>query len=409
MPLQCGEVMTVAHMQRCPHPHQTAMVKEMALEHPSVRILLGSTDQEILDAVEQVYRGQYKMVLSVLPCQCQDQSMVKLHEELGQCLVRAALCGAMRTAWSLSRGRRHSWALSSSWARSPSAESRRKEVAKWLRGDSLMRNSWPYSRCSRRRVQQHQSQSPGHQQTSEAPPQLSMRPHRHTPPSPIPLYWHCMDEWLHHSLSKLHLQPQWQESRRRGLAGHGQTMLQWCHRMPPFPTRISNRVFTPGPCKETGPFQPGWHTAITHWLDLLLMCGLTLHAHLSPQPQVFHGHLSMVLTSIMPTLLEEPSQRLAPLHQASLQLPVKLGSDVEYTRPHKVLWVVDPGAHGQEQAAPLLVVRFQVLYIYITGWLNDGMVQQIARKQAVALRLPAVQEEVVGWWEAPLGVHDLGW
>ena len=36
------------------------------------------------------------------------------------------------------------------------------------------------------------------------------------------------------------------------------------------------------------------------------------------------------------------------------------------------------------------------------------MVQQIARKQTVAFRLPTVQKEVVGWWEAPLNIHSLG-
>ena len=44
----------------------------------------------------------------------QEQFMAKLHEELGQCLVRARLCGVMGTAQSLSRGRRHSQACSSS-------------------------------------------------------------------------------------------------------------------------------------------------------------------------------------------------------------------------------------------------------------------------------------------------------
>ena len=63
--------------------------------------------------------------------------MTKLHEELGQCLIRAGLHGAMGTAQFLSQGRRCSWAHSSSKAGSPWAESGRKEVAKWPRGDSM--------------------------------------------------------------------------------------------------------------------------------------------------------------------------------------------------------------------------------------------------------------------------------
>ena len=37
------------------------------------------------------------------------------------------------------------------------------------------------------------------------------------------------------------------------------------------------------------------------------------------------------------------------------------------------------------------------------------MVQQIARKEAVAFRVPAVQEEVASWWEAPMSIGSLGW
>ena len=95
------------HMQRHPNLQQTAMIKEMAPEHPSGRTLLESTDQEILDVFEQVYRGQYEVVPSILPHRCQDQFITKLHEELGQCLVRAGLSIVMGTAHSLYRGRRH--------------------------------------------------------------------------------------------------------------------------------------------------------------------------------------------------------------------------------------------------------------------------------------------------------------
>ena len=44
----------------------------------------------------------------------------------------------------------------------------------------------------------------------------------------------------------------------------------------------------------------------------------------------------------------------------------------------------------------------------ITGRLTNNMIQQITRKQAVASRLPTVQEEVVGWWEASLSICGPG-
>ena len=36
------------------------------------------------------------------------------------------------------------------------------------------------------------------------------------------------------------------------------------------------------------------------------------------------------------------------------------------------------------------------------------MMQQATRKQAMAFRLPTVQEEVAGWWEAPMSICGLG-
>ena len=58
--------------KKAPYPQQTDMAKEMAQEHPSIRIPVGSTDQKILDVMEQVYRGQYEVAPTVLPCRCQD-------------------------------------------------------------------------------------------------------------------------------------------------------------------------------------------------------------------------------------------------------------------------------------------------------------------------------------------------
>ena len=159
----------------------------MAPRNPLVRTFLGSTDQEILEVAAQVYRGQYEVAPSILHCRHQDQFMAKLYEELSKHLVRVGLCGATGTAWSLSRGRRHSQTHSPSQTRSPLVDSRRKEVAKGPRGDSLIRSLWSHSRHNRIREWQHQSQSPGHQQPNETPPWASMRrPHRHTLMSPFP-------------------------------------------------------------------------------------------------------------------------------------------------------------------------------------------------------------------------------
>ena len=218
--------------------NRSTMAKETAPEHLSVRTLLGSTDKEILDVAEQVYRRKYEVVPSILPCRHQDQFMAQLHKELGQHLVRARIHGMTGTARSLSRERRHSQAHSSSQARSPSAKSRRKDLAKQLRGDSLVRSSQPCSRHSKSRAWQHQSQLPGHQQPSGAPPWASTRrPHRSTLPCPSPLCPHHEDEQLHCFLSKLHLQPQWQESRRRGLARCSQTALWYMPQDTPIPCK----------------------------------------------------------------------------------------------------------------------------------------------------------------------------
>ena len=102
----------------------------------------GIKDEEIFEIAEQVHWGQYEALLSMLPYQ---------HQELGQDLTRAGLWEATRTGRSLSRGRRCSHVYSSPQVRSPLKDNRRK-VARWQRGDSLMRSSWAHSRHSRSRA-----------------------------------------------------------------------------------------------------------------------------------------------------------------------------------------------------------------------------------------------------------------
>ena len=60
------------HLRMGHHSQQTAMAEEMASEHPSIRTLLGSPNQEILGVAEQVYMGYYELAPSVFTC-WQDQ------------------------------------------------------------------------------------------------------------------------------------------------------------------------------------------------------------------------------------------------------------------------------------------------------------------------------------------------
>ena len=76
---------------KMPHSHQTAMTEETAPEQPSVRSLLGSTDEEILEIAVQMYQGQYEAVPSILPCQYKEPFLAELHKDLGWYLRRAGL------------------------------------------------------------------------------------------------------------------------------------------------------------------------------------------------------------------------------------------------------------------------------------------------------------------------------
>ena len=117
-----------------------------------------------------------------------DQFMVKLHEELSKCLVKASLQSAMATAWSLSNVRRHLWAHFSSHARPSSAEGRRElpsdQVTPCQEAHGLIAETVEVE-CSNR----------VHCQIAHKPPSwASRRPHRHTSPFPSPLHPLCKDE-----------------------------------------------------------------------------------------------------------------------------------------------------------------------------------------------------------------------
>ena len=63
----------VAAMEKKEHPRHSQgpepETAELAPEHPSMWTLLGSPDKEILEVVEQVYRGELAVVPCVLPHQ----------------------------------------------------------------------------------------------------------------------------------------------------------------------------------------------------------------------------------------------------------------------------------------------------------------------------------------------------
>ena len=52
--------------------------------------------------------------------------------------------------------------------------------------------------------------------------------------------------------------------------------------------------------------------------------------------------------------------------------------------------------------------EFRSLYKDFPDGLTNDLVPQSARKHAMAFRLTAVQEEIMGWWAAPLSIHGLG-
>ena len=231
-------------MWRCPLSHQTAMAKETALVCPSVRSLLGCTNDEILEVAEDVYQWWYQVVLSILPCQCQDQLMgtstgswanswwglasVTLQPQTGP------YPGVEHTA---SLGLIHPW-----W-----------EHAKWPWGDFMMGHSWSRSRHSHNRSWQqwHQSPSLGDPLQSEVHSEASRKETtRHVSPSLSPLHSQCRDEQLHSSFSSLYLQPQQQESPEREASPMQLEIAQTC--------TAEWSHFPPGSTIECSPQGPIW-------------------------------------------------------------------------------------------------------------------------------------------------------
>ena len=260
------------HMWRHPHSHQTAMAKETALEHQLVRALPESTDQEILDVAEQGTRGNMRWHQAYSPASTRINSWQNSTKSWASCLVRAGLCGATGTAWSLSRWTRCSCAYLSSWARSPSVESRRKEVAKqprgWLPDEELMAPQQTHQEQSAAAPEPVTGTPTSKQGTSLGLPQET---HRCVLLSPSPPHPHCTDEQLHHSVIKLHLQPQQQESTKRGVSQmQPESTPTHATGHPCSQPGSATEMLASGSCTNTGPVWPyqwpGSHTTVAPWL-----------------------------------------------------------------------------------------------------------------------------------------------
>ena len=128
--------------QRYPKAQPSELAKEMAYAHPSVRMLLGSTDREILDLAEQVYQGEYGLAPSELPCLQWEECMMELRQELSQHMTRVGLREGLAPARPTSHSQRCSHCCLSSQTQSPSAGPWGAEAAKQPReGTESVRTS----------------------------------------------------------------------------------------------------------------------------------------------------------------------------------------------------------------------------------------------------------------------------
>ena len=98
LPIEASAPQCISHakegagknQQKAPQAQPIEMVEAMALTHPSIRTLLGSTNWEIPDIAEQMYQGEYVLASSELPFWWQEEYMTEQHQELSQCMARVA-------------------------------------------------------------------------------------------------------------------------------------------------------------------------------------------------------------------------------------------------------------------------------------------------------------------------------
>ena len=70
--------------QQCDNdaPYQATVAEDMAPKQPSVWVLLGSIDKDILGMAEDIYCGQYQLAPSIIMCQHLDLLMQELQDKL---------------------------------------------------------------------------------------------------------------------------------------------------------------------------------------------------------------------------------------------------------------------------------------------------------------------------------------
>ena len=105
MPPPCG-----IKYQRCSH-RLPLELSEAALEHPSMQILVGSRDTDLLEVAKHICKGEYVVVSSAFTCAECDYLMKELWREISWHLTQASLQHERGPAKLHSRSQRHSQGL----------------------------------------------------------------------------------------------------------------------------------------------------------------------------------------------------------------------------------------------------------------------------------------------------------
>ena len=145
--------------------------------------------------------------------------------------------------------------------------------------------------------------------------------------------------------------------------------------------------------------------------EMSLMSSLTIHTHLPPSatssPQPPNNGSDQHHANPMGGAWLKTHTALSSNPMASGQAASRHKSTPDLTK-HPMEWIQVHMAKNRQP--PGWWWEFRSLYKgEVMGRLTNNILQQITRKQAVAFRLSAVQEEVAGLWEAPLNICSLSW
>ena len=124
------------HSQRS----QAEETEETNPEHPSMRTLIGATDDAIIQMAEQVYQEKWALAPSMLSHHQHDDCMRELWQELSQHIARASLQGTSSLRRP-SRSRRHSWGCSALQTCSP-LQNHEKECCQMAEGRLSSKMIW---------------------------------------------------------------------------------------------------------------------------------------------------------------------------------------------------------------------------------------------------------------------------